>query len=56
MIMDQEMLSYEEYEKLMAALGLLDTGTDANNNDDCYFDAWYFGQPKGDSQFTISTN
>lgn len=36
----------EEYEKMMAALGLLDReSAEAEEDTTDYFDAWHFGQP-----------
>lgn len=43
----------EEIVKEMNTLGILEKNEDADKSE--YFNAWNFGQKKGDYEFTIST-
>ena len=45
----------EEYEKMMATLGLLDKMSDVDDDTTDYFNAWHFGQSEEASEFILCT-
>ncbi len=46
----------EEYEKMMASLGLLDNEPDEDDDTEDYFNAWHFGQSEKDSEFVLCSS